>query len=190
VHETHAVVASVGDGHLARRAHRDPEWLIELRRRRRAVIAAVARGAVAGIGADRPVGDAPIDGSHLADHVVAGVGDEDITRRIDRDALGRVELGVVGRTAVAGVAGDARARDHDELARGGELANLVVVGVGYVDIPLRIDRYAIWRGERGTRRRAVLAQSRSEPTAFEQQQLARRRPERGRYRGRARLRGR
>ena len=87
------------------------------------VVAAVTGGAVAGDGDD-------VAGrlDHLADHVVASVGDEQVARGVDGEAAGAVQLGGGRGPVVAAVTGGAVAGDGDDVAgRLDHLADHVVV---------------------------------------------------------------
>jgi hypothetical protein len=64
----------------------------------RATVAAIAAAAVS-----RDRGDNTGGGVDLADHVIAAIGDEDVSRGVDRDALGAAKVGRNGWPAVAGV---------------------------------------------------------------------------------------
>ena len=76
------VVADVGDEEVPGGVHRDA-GAVQFGGGGRTVIAAVALGAIAGDGGDHAGGVI-----HLADPVVAGVGDEEVPGGVHRDARG------------------------------------------------------------------------------------------------------
>src|SRR5204863_343539 len=97
-------------------------------------------------------------GGDLADPVVAGVGDVQVPRHVQRDLVGAVQQRGAGRAAVAGVAGGAggAARDGVDVPGGHGLAPLgagaggdrpdrLVVGVGDVQVAGGV------QGDRGRR---------------------------------------
>ena len=73
----------------------------------RAVVAAVARGAVAGDGGDHAGGEI-----HFADPVVSSVGDEEVAGGVHRDTCGIVQFGGGGRAVIAAVARECRCRQR------------------------------------------------------------------------------
>ena len=77
------LLAAIGDEEVARRVQRHARGTIEVGPGGRSTVAAVTQGAVA---RDRDDIAARLD--HLADDVVALVGDEDVARRIHRHARG------------------------------------------------------------------------------------------------------
>jgi hypothetical protein len=93
------VVAGIGDDQGATGIDRNPSWQIECGAGGGPAVAAEARGAVAGNGADGA------RRRHLADDVVAEIGDEDVAAGIDRHPGGDIELGAGGGPAVAAEAG-------------------------------------------------------------------------------------
>src|SRR5208282_4767428 len=100
------MVKGVGDVEVAAGVHRHAIGVVEFGGGGGAVVAAVARGAVA-----RDGGDHPCAGVHLADAVVLGVGDEDVAAGVHRHAIGVVEFGGGGGAVVAAVACGAVAGD-------------------------------------------------------------------------------
>ena len=78
-----------------------------------AAVAAVTRGSIAGDGGDHAGGAV-----HLANPVVARVGDEDVPGGVHRHAAGDVELGSGGRAAVAAVTSGSVAGHGGDHARG------------------------------------------------------------------------
>ena len=117
------VVVTVGDEQVARGIDGDAAGVVQLGGGRGSVVAAVTGGAVAGDGDD-------VAGrlDHLADHVVADVGDEQVARGVDGDADGVVQLGGGRGPVVAAVTGGAVAGDGDDVAgRLDHLADHVVV---------------------------------------------------------------
>ena len=94
-------------------------------------------------------------GDDFAYRVVVGVGDENISREIDEDAVWIRKVSRRGRGAIAGVTTDAGASDSGNIARrdgdacdrnwlsaGIDCANAVVVGIGDVDVSGKIDEDA------------------------------------------------
>src|SRR5439155_190426 len=158
----HEVVAGVGDEHVAPRLiDRHAEGPEQLRTSPRPAVAAEravrAGGAVAGDRRDRPAR------RQLADLVVVGVGDVDVARAVDRDPFWKVELGGGRGRPVAARRRRARARvavasDRRDRPARGQLADLVVVGIGDVDVARAVDRDPGWKVELGGGRgRAVPA---------------------------------
>ena len=112
----------VGDEQVARGVHGDACGAAVVRRRSRARCRRCNPGPVAGDGDDVAGG---LD--DLADHVVARVGDEQVARGVDGDALGIVQLGVGRGPVVAAVTRGTVAGDGDDVAgRLDHLANDVV----------------------------------------------------------------
>src|SRR5207237_1251391 len=133
---------------------------VELRARRGGAVAAAGR-LRAGLASARDPADLP-RGRDLADLVVAGVADVDVARFVDGHPERRAQLsrgrgagvaaigGAGARGAVAGEPGDPPA--------GRQLPDLVVEGVGDVDVPGLVDRDAVGEAEgRSGRRPAVAA---------------------------------
>src|SRR3989442_1732489 len=91
----------------------------------------------------------------LADLVVVGVGDVDVARAVERDPGWFAELGRGrGRPVAAGGRAWARARvavagDRRDRPSQRQLADLVVVGVGDVDVARTVDRHPVWFVELG-----------------------------------------
>ena len=136
------VVEGVGDEQVAGAVEGDALRVVELRAGGGAAVsgepaeaaAGLAGGVVAGHG-----GDDAGPGVDPADDVAGGVGDVQVAVCVQRDAGGLVQPGEGGRAAVAGVAGGAVAGDGDGLALGGDLHDPVVVGVGDVQVAVRVD---------------------------------------------------
>src|SRR5439155_1535808 len=97
-HLAEPVVERIGEEQVARRVHRHFVGVVERGGGGRATIAAETRGAVARDGDDVAGG---LD--HLADAVVAGVGEEQVARRVQRHARGVVDRGGGGRAIVSAV---------------------------------------------------------------------------------------
>src|SRR3989442_1049231 len=149
------VVALVGAVDVDRAVERHPGWIAELGRRRGRPVAArrrawaPARVAGAGDRRDRP------GRRQLADLLVVGVGDVDVARAVERDPGWFAELGGGrGRPIAAGRRARARARvavagDRRDRPSRRQLADLVVVGVGDVDVARTVDRHPVWFVELG-----------------------------------------
>ena len=133
------VVSCVGDVDVPGAVDRDSAWIGELRRRSRA-----ARASHNPEGA-RERGDVTTWGDQ-ADGAVAGVGDVEVARRIDgksERALDEAQFdgAVGGAPAPAGKGGDDR--------RGRDLPEREIVGVGDVEVTLRVDDEAAGEKEGG-----------------------------------------
>ena len=85
-----ALWMAVGDEEVACGIHRDARGVAEFRKGGRPAVAAVAPGPVSGDRADQARGQ--ID---LAHDVVGAVGDEEVARRVHRDADWVTQLGLV-----------------------------------------------------------------------------------------------
>ena len=143
----------VGDEQVARGVDGDADGAIQLGGGRGPVVAAVTGGAVAGDGDD-------VAGrlDHLADHVVATVGDEQVARGVDGEAAGAVQLGGGRGSVVAAVTGGAVAGDGDDVAgRLDHLADHVVVRVGDEQVARGVDGEADGAVQLGGGRGPVVA---------------------------------
>ena len=105
-----------------------------------------------------------VAGVDLADAVVAGVGDEQVSGGVHRDAIGPVQFGGGGLSAVAAIAQGSVAGDGGNDARGGvDLADAVVVGVGDEQVAAGVHRDAAGESSSaavaGHRRRCSLVPS-------------------------------
>ena len=134
------VVPRVGDEQVARSVHRQSGGSIQFGARRRLAVARIAGGSVSRDGRDDAVG-------HLTDHVVACLGDEEITLRIHRQARGIVQLDLGGRAAEGRIAvraapGDGRDRAVGEptVGAGLHLADHAVAGVGDEQVSAVVQR--------------------------------------------------
>ena len=76
---------------------------------------------------------------HLANDVIAGVGDEEITQRVDRNAKRTIQGRGRGSAAVAGVARRTIAGDGGDDPVGRDFANHIVTRIGDEHIPLGVD---------------------------------------------------
>ena len=124
--KTNDVVAGINDQEIAGGSRNRAGWIIQFRGGGRAAVAAVARGAVAGDGGDHAGGE--VD---LADCVVAAVGDEEVSLRVEGDACGAWSSAAVAGPAIAAVAGGAVTGDGVDHARcGHDLADPIVRGIG------------------------------------------------------------
>ena len=102
--------AEIGHVEAACGVHGQAERVPQLRVDGRAAIAGVTRQAIAREGGDQAAG------RHLADDVVAGVGDVEIAGGIHRHSLGRRDLGVGGRPAISRITRRAVTGDGEDLA--------------------------------------------------------------------------
>jgi hypothetical protein len=115
-------------------------------------------GAPLGPGA-RDGGDGPVAEIDAANPGVALVGDvEEPAVAIEGQAVGEVDLGAIGRPAVAGEAGRAGADDRgDRPGAGIDAADLVVAGVVDVEVAGRVEHQVERHVQAGRRRRAAVA---------------------------------
>ncbi len=119
------VVRVVGEEHVAGGVDGEAAGAVDLGVDRGSVVALVTRGAVAG-DSDDVAGRL----DHLADSVVARVGDEQVARGVDGDAVGAIQLSLGRGPIVAAVTGFAVAGDGDDVAgRLDDLPDHVVVSV-------------------------------------------------------------
>ncbi len=136
IDDPHAVVRDIGDEEpglcgVERQAVR----LDHARARGWSVIAAEPGRAVAGEGRDDA--RAAVD---PANTMIMPVGDIDVSGIVDRDAVGLVEAGTRGRTAIPGIAGLAAAgagRDHTGARV--DAPNAMVEGVGKIEVAVRVE---------------------------------------------------
>jgi hypothetical protein len=114
-----AVLAAVGDVDRAGRVHRERRGEVEPGLPRRAAVTReVGSSRRVRIGAgDRR--DRRVGGPDHAHPAVAGVGDEQIARCVDRQPRGHVQLRLACRPAVTGEAGVAESRNDGLLSGGG-----------------------------------------------------------------------
>ena len=147
------VVVRVGDEQVARGVDGDADGVAQLGGGGGSVVAAVTLGAVAGDGDD-------VAGrlDDLADHVVGRVGDEQVARGVDGDAVGLVQLGGGGGSVVAAVTLGAVAGDGDDVAgRLDDLADHVVGRVGDEQVARGVDGDAVGAVQLGGGRGSVVA---------------------------------
>ena len=140
VHHPHAVIARIGDVQIPCGIERYAVRRIEPGVDRQRAVARVARYArsVACDGGDFSGGC-----DHFPDRIIIGIGDEEIARRIDRDALGRVQRRCGCRAAIARVSRRAGAgRSADRAGGQVHFADHVVVRIRDVDVARTIDGYA------------------------------------------------
>src|ERR1019366_8848608 len=90
-------------------------------------------------------------GRHLSNHHVAGVGDEHVAGRIDRDCLRVVQLGGGGGTAVAAEPASAGTGDGGDDPVGRHLPNPIVKCVGDEKVTGCIGRHSCWEVQLGGR---------------------------------------
>src|SRR5262249_4968092 len=127
--------------------------VIQLGRRGRSAVAAVAGRAGAGDGED--VAGRLHD---LADAIIAGVGDVDVAAAVHGHAVRAIQHGGRGGAAVATAAGRAGAGDGEDGAGGlHDFANAVRGGVGDEEIAAGIDRHALRRSNPGRGGRSAVA---------------------------------
>ncbi len=133
------VVGRARDEQVARRINGDAEWA-QFGVRRRSAVAAVAGRAVAGDGED-------VAGrlDHLADSVVAVVGNKYVAHGVNGNAVVKIQLGVSRGSVVAAVTGDAVAGDGDDVAcRLDYLADRGLAGVGDEEVARGVDGNGRW----------------------------------------------
>ena len=105
------VVPAVGDVDIPVAVHGDAGGVAEFGGWRRVTVATVAVVPVARDRYDGAICEEAVEtGLNLADHIVAGVGDEKVAFRVEREARGVVQLGIGGRDDVAAIAADSRCR--------------------------------------------------------------------------------
>ncbi len=151
-HEADAVVERVGDVEAAAGCRRDAERIVELRRQRIAAVARESGRAHAGDGRD----DA--GGRHLADAVVAAVGDQEAAVGRRRDSAGCRQSCERRRAAVVRVPALPDAGDGGDDAVRADLADPRVAGVGDQEAAVGRGGDAARSLERGGRRRQVIAE--------------------------------
>jgi hypothetical protein len=136
-HFAHAMPFELGDVQVAHRIEDQVSRGHQLRGCGGSAIAVRALLAVAGDGGDEPVGG---DLAHL---LVAEIGDIEVAGCVQRQAVGRIELSQIRRTAVAEVAGMSVAGEGGDDAGRGDFADAVIVGVGQVEVALAVDGDAV-----------------------------------------------
>src|SRR5208282_6232337 len=122
---------------------------IKLRASRNTAIAGVAIGTIAGHG----LNDASYD---LTDRSVVCVGDENVARTIDKNAVRIVELRAGRRPAIAGVSCVSVAGDRGDVAVRRYLTNHRIVGVCDEDVSRGIHEHAFRMVERCTSGRSAV----------------------------------
>ena len=138
---------------VCRRVERQAVRLDHARARGWSVIAAEPGRAVAGEGRDDA--RAAVD---PANTMIMPVGDIDVCGIVDRDAVGLVETGTSGRTAIPGIAGLAAAgagRDHTGARV--DAPNAMVERVGKIEIAVRVEPDVERAVQQGPRRRPAIA---------------------------------
>ncbi len=169
IHRADDVVAAVGDEEVPRGVRRNARRVVEPGARGRGAIAAVAAGPVSGDRADHARGEI-----HRADDVVAAVGDEEVSRTVYGNGLGKVQLGTHGRGAVAAVTTGPVSGDGADHARGGvDLADYVVSRVGDEDVPGSVHRDAHGSVQLGAGGRSMVALVSTDAAAGDRRNRAR-----------------
>ena len=82
---------------------------------------------------------------HPAHAVIAGIADQQPALVVEEQPCGRVQIGFIGRTAVAAECGDtviANSSDHGQFAVGGIAEHAVGIPIGDVHVPGRIAGHA------------------------------------------------
>ena len=157
-HLADAVAGGIADVNVFRPVHRHAAGKAEMRRSRRAAVAAEAA-----VRPPRRRGDIARGGVHLADAVVERIGDIEIARPVHRYALGRAEPRRCRcrRAAVAADAGSPASREGGDIPRGSiHLADAVVIRIGDIEVARPIHRQAVGAVElRRCRRGAVAAEA-------------------------------
>ena len=100
------MVSDIADKDIARRIELEADGLVQLSRCGRSFVSRLA-----GLACARNGRDHPRLGVHPANHVVAGVGDEEVALVVEADFVGIVQRGVAGWAIVAGVSMFTRADD-------------------------------------------------------------------------------
>ena len=129
-------VGRVGDEHVSRRVDRHARGLVELTGRGVGPVPVEARGAGAGHG-----DHGARAGAHLLDTLCRGLGDEHVSRRVDRHRA-RVPEGRRPRAAAAGERGGAPGSDTEaveQAAAGRDHQDAAVARVGHEEVPRRIE---------------------------------------------------
>ena len=136
VHLADAVVVPIGDVQVAQTVRRHAGGAVQLRRNGRAAVPAEAARPVA-----RHRGDHPRS-VHLADAVVARIGDVQVARAVQRHATGSVQLRRHSRAAVPAEA-ERLARHRGDHPRGVHLADAAVAIIGDVQVARAVHRHAL-----------------------------------------------
>ena len=130
------VVIVVCDIEVARGVHRDTDWTVELRGGCQSTVSGITPGPVA---SDcRNV----TGGSDLPYYRVAPIRNIEVSGGIQRKADRLIELGEGGKPSVARVTRGTVARDRADNAGRCDLANHVIVTLGDVEIPGRVNNHA------------------------------------------------
>ena len=155
---TYHAIARVGDKNVPGGVHRDARRSPQLGGSGRAAVAAVARVAVARVDAPGDDGDHARGVIHFADHVVAGIRDQEIPGGVHRDTVGPVQFGGGGRTVIAAVAFGSIAGDGGDHAGGViHLTDHVVARVGDEEVPRGVQRDISGPVQFGSSGRTVVA---------------------------------
>ena len=141
-HHADGVIAGDGDVDLARGIHRQPRRQMQVRIGGEPGVAPEARGVDVAVAGER--GDDAV-GVHLADAVIQRIGDVEVARGIERDALRRIQLRVDRGTAVAGETGARIARHQGQRAGAIDLEDRIAaaeidIAAGDRELPRLADR--------------------------------------------------
>ena len=148
IHFADAVIAGIGNVEVARIIHRHAAGVVKLRLDCRAAVPAVTP-----LSGSRYRGDdAPC--IHLADAVIAGIGDVEATRIIYSYAVWMDELRLSRWPVVADLFGSHHCGDD---ARDIHLAYAVIVGIGDVDVAQAIRRHVFGERELRLNRRPIVS---------------------------------
>ena len=126
------IVSRIRDEEITRRVDREANGRVEHGVDRGAVVAEARRV----ITRDRQDN---AGGRHFTDDIIASVGNEEVPGGIEREAAGMEERGGGCLTSIAGIAGAAVSCDGGDHTGRRDLANDVVIRVGDVDIPRRVN---------------------------------------------------
>ena len=129
------VVAGIGEVEVPGAVQPHADGIVELRRGCRPAVPAGALSPRARYRGDRPAG---ID---FADALVAGIGDVEVARAVQRRASGEVELRRGCRPAVPAEAGGPRSRHRGDRPIGIDPADALVAGIGDVEVSRAVQRY-------------------------------------------------
>src|SRR5579883_518427 len=146
------VVIGVGDIEIAGRIDRDRDGIVQLR-------AGCGSAVAGGTGAETRAARKGRNGSgrgYLADNIVAGVSDVQISRPVQRDTYGVIQLGAAGCFTIPAIAGGAGSGDGGDGSIGG-FAHAMVCAIGDVNASRRVDGNAAGLVELRRSRRAVVA---------------------------------
>ena len=149
------MIAQVRNEQIARRIHGDADRVRQAGTRGRPAIPAKAKRPITGDGANEPGA-----GRHFANPAIALVRNEQIARRIHRDAARVRQAGTRGRPAIPAEArGPSTGDGANEPGAGRHFANPVIANVRNEQIARRIHGNACWASQRHLQGRHVISRS-------------------------------